>query len=94
MPDPSEGRLGDVIKLSLIDRYGLADAVVERNEEMGVKMIVGLRQAETFLTRLSGLARNEYAVLYAAANNADLIDVNALLCRPTPPGRSAGCCRS
>ncbi|MEV4783395.1 hypothetical protein [Burkholderia sp. LMU1-1-1.1] len=61
---------------------------------MRVKMIAGVRQAETFLTRPSGLTRNEYVLLYAAANNADLVDVNALLCRPTPPGRSAGCRRS
>ena len=49
-----------------------------------------MRQDETFLTHLSGLTRNAQAVPYAAANNADLIDVNALLCSPTPPGKLAG----
>ena len=84
----------EVIKAGLIDRYGLADAVIERNEDMRVNMIAGVREAETFLTRLSGLTCNGYVVLYRAVNNADLGNANASSCLPTPPARSAGCHRS
>ncbi|MEJ7804349.1 MAG: hypothetical protein WKG03_00290, partial [Telluria sp.] len=72
-------RLGEVIKAGMIDRYGLSDAVIERHEEMRVKMIAGVRTADRFLDRLKGLSRPEYAVLYAAANNADTVAVDAMI---------------
>ena len=46
---------------------------------MRIKMIAGVRQAKTYLDRLPGLTRNEYAVLYTAVNNADLATVNDLI---------------
>lgn len=72
-------KMGEIVKAGLIDRYGLSDAVIERHEEMRVKMIAGVRTTERFLDRLQGLSRAEYAVLYAAANNADIEAVNDMI---------------
>ena len=72
-------KVGEIIKAGLIDRYGLSDAVIERHEEMRVQMIKGVRTADRFLERLRGLSRAEYAVLYAAANNADTAAVNDMI---------------
>lgn len=74
-----DNKVGEIIKAGLIDRYGLSDAIIERHEEMRVKMIAGVRTADRFLERLSGLTRNEYAVLYAAANNADAAAVDDMI---------------
>jgi hypothetical protein len=74
-----DNKVGEIIKAGLIDRYGLSDAVIERHEEMRVKMIEGVRTADRFLDRLKGLSRSEYAVLYAAANNANIAAVNDMI---------------
>lgn len=58
-----DNKVGEVIKAGMIDRYGLSDAVIERHEEMRVKMIEGVRTADRFLDRLKGLQRSEFAVL-------------------------------
>ena len=42
-------------------------------------MIAGVRQAEAFLTRLSGLTREEYAVLCAAGTDAALATASDLI---------------
>ena len=74
-----DNKVGEVIKAGMIDRYGLSDAVIERHEEMRVKQIAGVRTADRFLEHLAGLSRQEYAVLYAAADNADMDSVNDMI---------------
>lgn len=82
-------RVGEVIKAGLVDKYGLSDAVIERSEDMQIAMIKGTRTTQSFLDRMAGLTRAEYAILHAAANNADRAEVDQMVKDLQPDSQAA-----
>lgn len=66
-------------KAGLVSDYGLSEAVVDRRDMMFARQRQELRRAEGLLGALPALTREQLAVLYAAANEADAAAVDEMI---------------
>ncbi|MCA3128561.1 MAG: hypothetical protein IOD10_16820, partial [Rhodocyclaceae bacterium] len=76
------------VKAGVVDDFGLGEVYVDRRALMYGQQRRGLREAKNLYNRIATVSREEAAVLYAAANNADASQVEAMIANLSPEGQA------
>ena len=75
------------VKAGVVDDFGLGEVYTDRRALMYGQQRKGLREAKNFYDRVATVSREEAAVLYAAANNADADQVEAMIANLSEEGQ-------
>jgi hypothetical protein len=76
------------VKAGVVDDFGLGEVYIDRRALMYGQQRKGLREAKNFYDRIATVSREEAAVLYSAANNADAEQVEAMIKNLSPEGQA------